>query len=80
MVPSWDSFLVQLGMLFCMSIAHFVPDTHPAQLILLPFDTIPVQCLEKLTVSFSGFGILSHGCMGDVSRVVVERLRLIYRT
>ena len=52
-----------------------MPDTHLARLILLPFDTIPVSFLEKLTVSFSRFGILSHGCAGDARRVVVERLR-----
>ena len=51
-----------------------MPDTHPAQLILLPFDTIPVLFLEKLTVSFSRFGILSHGCAGDARRWVIERL------
>ena len=54
-----------------------MPDTHPAQLILLPFDTIPVWFLEKLTVSFSRFGILSHGCTGDARRAVVERLHNI---
>ena len=36
------------------------PDTHPALLTFLPFDTIPIRFLEKLTVSFSSFGILSH--------------------
>ena len=51
-----------------------MPDTHPAPLILLPFDTIPVLFLEKLTVSFSRFGILSHGCAGDARRWVIERL------
>lgn len=33
--------------------------------------------LEKLTVSFSSFGILSHSIMGDARRVVIKRLHFI---
>ncbi|MCI7096970.1 MAG: hypothetical protein MR939_07250, partial [Clostridiales bacterium] len=48
----------------------------PVLLTLLPFDTIPIHFLEKLTVSFSSFGILSHMEGGNASRAVIERLRL----
>ncbi|MGN0351173.1 MAG: hypothetical protein ACI4ES_05925, partial [Roseburia sp.] len=47
---------------------------HPALLTFLPFDTIPICFLEKFTVSFSSFGILSHMEGGDARRVVIERL------
>ena len=52
-----------------------MPDTHPVLLILLPFDTISIRLLEKLTVSFSSFGILSHRRGGDARRAIIERLR-----
>ncbi|MCI7096954.1 MAG: hypothetical protein MR939_07160, partial [Clostridiales bacterium] len=47
----------------------------PVLLTLLPFDTIPIHFLEKLTVSFSSFGILSHMEGGNASRAVIERLQ-----
>ena len=52
-----------------------VLDTHPGLPIHLPSDNTLSQIVEKLTVSFSLFGILSHGIEGDDRRVVIKRLR-----
>ena len=49
-----------------------------ASLTLLPFDIIPFRFLEKLTVSFSSLGILSHMEGRDARWTVIERL-LSYR-
>ena len=50
-------------------------DTHPAHPIHLSYDTISLSLLEKLTVSFSSFGILSHTSARDARWVVIKQLR-----
>ena len=45
-----------------------------------PFHTIPFRSLQKLAVSFSSFGVLSHSSGANDRCAVIERLRFFHWT